>query len=177
MADVTQVLSDQHREVESLFEQFTATASTESQQDIVRTIIETLSRHSAVEEMTVYPAIAEEVGQPAADSLLGEHQELKELLAEIEKLGVSDPAWEQKVLQARTAVQEHVAEEERDVFPRFRSEVSADTLDELGSKIESQWKAAPTHPHPNAPNTPPANKAAGPVAGALDRTRDAITGD
>jgi hypothetical protein len=33
---------------------------------------------------------------------------------------------------------------------------------------------APTHPHPNAPDTPPGNMVLGPVAALADRFRDAM---
>jgi hypothetical protein len=40
-------------------------------------------------------------------------------------------------------------------------------MEDLQSKV-------PTRPHPHAPDEPPANVALGPVAGALDRLRDAV---
>ena len=49
-------------------------------------------------------------------------------------------------------------------------------LEELGDKMKAAKKAAPTRPHPRAPNKPPANVAAGAVAGAVDRIRDAAGG-
>jgi hypothetical protein len=35
---------------------------------------------------------------------------------------------------------------------------------------------APTHPHPSAPDKPPANKLLAPGAALVDRMRDALTG-
>ena len=177
MADVTEILSRQHREVESLFEQFDTSRTADRRGDIAREIVETLSKHAAVEEMTVYPEIADDVGEHDADSLRHEHQQLKEVLATIDDLDADDPEFAERVHQAGRLVREHVEEEENQVFPRFRSAVSKEKLDELGDKIESHWSAAPTHPHPNAPNTPPGNKVAGPAAGLVDKARDAIGGD
>lgn len=37
-------------------------------------------------------------------------------------------------------------------------------------------RIAPTHPHPAAPDKPPANKILAPGAGLTDRVRDALAG-
>jgi len=176
MPDVTQILSQQHREVEALFERFEQSTSAAQRGDIAREIVANLSRHSAVEEMTVYPEIARAVGDDVADSLRHEHHELKEVLASVEQLDPSDDEFARQVREAQRLVEEHVEEEESEVFARFRQEVPSSTLESLGEKIESQWSTAPTHPHPNAPDRPPANKVTGPAAGAADKVRDAISG-
>ena len=36
-------------------------------------------------------------------------------------------------------------------------------------------KFAPSRPHPSAPDEPPGDKVLGPVAGLLDRMRDAVS--
>lgn len=46
---------------------------------------------------------------------------------------------------------------------------------DLGEKVESTKKLAPTRPHPSAPDEPPGDKILGPVTGLLDRMRDAVT--
>ena len=47
-------------------------------------------------------------------------------------------------------------------------------LEQMAKKMELARKAAPTHPHPHAPNTPPGNIAAGAVAAVVDKIRDAL---
>jgi hypothetical protein len=46
----------------------------------------------------------------------------------------------------------------------------------LGERYKQAKAAAPTHPHPHAPDTPPANVVSGPVTALADRVRDAIRG-
>jgi hypothetical protein len=65
-----------------------------------------------------------------------------------------------------------VAEEEGKVFPALRSNAKEDELMELGEKIAHAKTMAPTHPHPNAPSTPPGNIVAGPLAAVADKVRD-----
>lgn len=72
-------------------------------------------------------------------------------------------------------IREHVAKEEGEMFPHLRQVLSQDELVELGAKVESVKKIAPTRPHPSAPDQPPGNKVLGPVAGLFDRIRDAVS--
>jgi hypothetical protein len=67
-------------------------------------------------------------------------------------------------------------EEERDLFRRLRQICSDDELRDLGDKVRTAKKVAPTHPHPSAPDTPPGNFVAGPMAGLVDKVRDAFSG-
>lgn len=51
--------------------------------------------------------------------------------------------------------------------------VAVDERVELGRRYVKAKDAAPTHPHPHAPDTPPGNVVLGPVAALVDRVRDA----
>lgn len=51
-----------------------------------------------------------------------------------------------------------------------------EALNELGDKVRTAKKTAPTRPHPSAPDTPPGNKLLGPGVGLMDRARDLLTG-
>ena len=73
-------------------------------------------------------------------------------------------------------VTHHAKEEEREMLPKLREALSRKELEELGERMKKAKKMAPTRPHPKAPNTPPGNVAAGPVAAVMDRARDAATG-
>lgn len=171
--NVVEILTDQHRQVDRLFDRYGQAADAEAKGRIAREVVTLLSKHSGVEEMDVYPVIKHEVSEPAADSLVHEHQELKELLADIESMDPGDAGFDAKVAAARASFKEHIAEEEGQVFPRLEQELDRSTLDDLGQKIQSKWDGAPTHPHPNQP---PANKASGPVVGLVDKARDALGG-
>jgi hypothetical protein len=73
-------------------------------------------------------------------------------------------------------IRHHVREEETDLFPGLREACSADELRELGAKVETAKKLAPTRRHPAAPDRPPLNTLLAPGAGLVDRLRDALSG-
>lgn len=60
------------------------------------------------------------------------------------------------------------------MFPLLRQYEDIDTRRALARRYERALAAAPTHPHPHAPDTPPGNLLLGPIAAVLDRVRDAV---
>jgi hemerythrin superfamily protein len=177
--DAIELLTQDHREVEQLFERFEqATGDTEQKGKIAQEIIQELSIHASIEEEVFYPEVRAAV--PASEGLvehsLEEHQEVKEALAELDSMGPGDPGYHQKMMRVITDVTEHVQEEEEKMFPKVREALSGNQLLEIGSKMEEAKGRAPTRPHPKAPNQPPGNKIAGPAAAAVDRARDKLEG-
>jgi hemerythrin superfamily protein len=177
--DATRLLEHDHREVEDLFNQFeSATGQTGQKGEIANKIIRELSIHAAIEEEVFYPEVKAVVpdGEGIVDHSLEEHQEVKELLAELEKMDPGDAGFHQKVEKVISDVSEHVQEEEGEMFPKLREAISADDLMQIGQKLEQAKGRAPTRPHPMAPNEPPANKLTGPPAAVMDRARDKFEG-
>ena len=70
---------------------------------------------------------------------------------------------------------DHMADEEGDQFPQLRAQVPRDELVEIGRKVETAKKLAPTRPHPMAPNNQLFHKLVGPGVGLVDRLRDKLT--
>ncbi len=171
--DAIDVLIADHREVEQLFTQIESGAA--GKDEAVRKVIRELSIHAAIEEQVLYPVMRRALadGDAKVEEAIKEHQEAKEALADIEQLGDSPPR-EQKLQQLMEGVRHHVEEEEHELFPEMRSAVSEDELRKLGAALVAAKKMAPTHPHPNAPATPPGNIVAGAAAAVVDRARDAL---
>jgi len=177
--DATELLTKDHRDVERLFDRFEqATGDTEQKGKIAKQIIKELSIHASIEEEVFYPEVKAAV--PTSEDLvnhsLEEHQEVKEALAELDRMDPGDPGFHQKMEKVISDVKEHVQEEEGEMFPKVRQALSGNTLLEIGAKMDKAKGRAPTRPHPHAPNQPPGNKMAGPAAAAVDRARDKLEG-
>lgn len=176
MADVFTVLEADHQEVKQML------AELESGSGDVGELAEKLvveeSKHEAVEEMYFWPSVREKVpqGDRLADRALEQEQEGKEVLDQLRKAAPGDPEFTRLISTFAKAGSEHIAFEEEQVWPGLRSVLTAEEASELGSKIETAKKTAPTRPHPNAPDSPGALKTVGAAAAAADRARDAVTG-
>jgi hypothetical protein len=74
------------------------------------------------------------------------------------------------------AVRLQAQTEERMILPRLTLAVGLDATNTTGAAFEQAKKVAPTRPHPATPNTGAAQAVLGPVAGMVDRLRDALSG-
>ncbi|MFI6645389.1 hemerythrin domain-containing protein [Streptomyces sp. NPDC050504] len=177
--DVIAELTADHREVEDLFAEIEKAppGSGERKRLTDRLTIE-LVRHSVAEEEYLYPAVREHLpgGGPLADRELADHSRVEKLLKQLEQRAADAEDFDQLVARLKTEVTAHVRDEEENLFVKLRQDWSDDRLMELGDKIRSAKKTAPTHPHPSAPRTPPLNKLLAPGTGLVDRVRDYVTG-
>lgn len=177
--DAISVLTADHRTVEALFKRFEKTTdrAVSTRADLVARMLRELSIHAAIEEQLFYPRLRI-AGEKLKDEVLEgleEHHVVKELLAEIEKMTPQSERFEAKVTVLVENVRHHIEEEEKDMFPRARRALTGDELVEIGDGLEALKRMAPTRPHPNAPDEPPANLANLGVAG-IDRARDTADG-
>jgi hemerythrin superfamily protein len=175
--DIITELTKDHDEVRAIFAKLRQDPAPQQREELVREMTVELVKHSVAEEVHLYPLIREVFpeGNQLADHEIEEHAEVEKALKSLEKMDPSDAQYMSTVHTVIDDVTHHAQEEEDDVFPRLRQTCSPEQLRELGNKIRATKKVAPTHPHPSAPDTPPANKILGPMAGLVDRVRDAIT--
>ncbi|MEI2784656.1 MAG: hemerythrin domain-containing protein [Candidatus Nanopelagicales bacterium] len=176
--DVIDLLMSEHREVESLLDQIAQPEQQPNARDIADQVIAMLIKHSVAEEMYVYPAMEQylEDGKQDVEHDKAEHQELEELLKQLEGLDVSDPQFPRCVSRIQEVPADHVSDEESEQFPKMRAAIPAETLVELRGKVEMAEKIAPTRPHPQAPHSELFHKLVGPGVGMVDRLRDALSG-
>ena len=176
--DAITLLKDDHSTVKGLFRRFESAGDNalEAKREIVDRIIEELSVHSAIEEQLFYPAVRSAVEKAEGDVLesLEEHHIVKWTLSELEGMDPKDERFDAKVAVLIESVRHHIDEEENGMFPKVRKAVGRKELQELGEQMEEAKQAAPTRPHPRAPDQPPANLILGPVAALLDAGKEAL---
>lgn len=172
-------LTIDHREAEELFAEIEAQPVGDQQRrKLADELTIELVRHSVAEEMHLYPAVREHVegGDEIADEEVSDHAQAERHLKDLEGLPADDPRFDDLVARLQLEVSEHVHDEEGRLFPMLAAACTPRALDELGDRIRTAKKTAPTRPHPSAPDTPPGNKLLGPGAGLVDRARDLLTG-
>ena len=178
--DAITLLKTDHQTVEQLFKRYESAGEHAyvEKRTVVDRIIEELSKHAAIEEQLFYPvtrATVPDIEDIALESL-EEHHIVKWVLAELDKMDPADERFNAKVTVLIENVRHHVEEEESDYFPKVRDELGRNALAELGDAMVAAKRIAPTHPHPEAPDTPPGNLVAGTVAGVVDRVGDTVSG-
>ncbi|MBO1335695.1 hemerythrin domain-containing protein [Streptomyces sp. VRA16 Mangrove soil] len=175
---ITELVTD-HREVEEMFARFDKSVpGSKERKRIADEFTIELVRHSVAEEEHLYPAVRRHVpgGDALADREIKDHAEVEKILKRIEQLPPDAETFDELVATLQAEVSEHVRDEENNLFPCLRESCNDQELLDLGDKIRSAKKTAPTRPHPHAPSTPPGNKLLAPGTGLVDRVRDHLTG-
>jgi hemerythrin superfamily protein len=176
MPDAIDVLVNDHRTVDQLFEQVQGTDQPD--QDAVHRIVRELSVHDAIERAHVYPRLRHNVddGDSLAERSEQEHTEVATTLVAIDDAQAGSAEQRKQLQKLIELVRHHVQEEEKELFPALRQRLGGDELDKLGEILESAKKTAPTRPHPGAPDEGMAHKVAGAMTAPLDKVRDAAEG-
>jgi hemerythrin superfamily protein len=174
--DAITLLKQDHKAVEKLFKQFEKATAPAQQRKLARKVIEELSVHAAIEEMLFYPAVRERVPKQEDTVLeaLEEHHVVKWVLSELDEMKPDHERFKAKMSVLIESVRHHVKEEESELFPEVRKGMKRKELAELGEALEKAKKAAPTQPHPRAPDSPPGNLVAGTAAGVVDKAKTRI---
>ena len=142
MADVTEMLEQDHREAEELFQKIKDTNGA-ARAGLVTKLADALKLHMQVEEDIVYPAIARQVddGEEMVKEARTEHEGARKDLAAVEELSPNEPGFDGALDLLEAGISHHVEEEEDEVFPRFRESVDASELEELGAKVAAAKSA------------------------------------
>lgn len=146
--DAIAVLKEDHREVEKLFKQFESTTAPARRRTIMRSIVEALSKHAAIEEELLYPWAREYIEDVDDDvfEALEEHRVVKWLLRELEHMDADDERFEARATVMMEMVRHHVEEEESELFQYLRDVGTRSELIELGEELEAAKRTAPTEP-------------------------------
>jgi hypothetical protein len=137
--DALQLLTDDHRLVEDLFEKFKSASGASAQKKIVRQICEELTIHTMIEEEIFYPAIREAIDEDDIDEAQVEHDSAKTLILSLQQAEPSDDYYEAQVTVLKEQIEHHVYEEERQNGSMFTQVRKADIdLDALGEKMAAR---------------------------------------
>lgn len=136
--DVLELLTEDHRNVAQMFDDFEELGDDDEleKQSLAQQICLELSIHATVEEELFYPAAREALG-PEGEDLLNEaeveHGSAKELIAMIMSESSADPLFDARVKVLGEYIRHHVDEEEGELFTLIRD--SDLDLEELGAEV------------------------------------------
>lgn len=130
-SDVVDLIMQDHREVERLFDELTA--HPEKRPLLVPTLTTLLTAHSRAEEAQVYPVARNEAG--LADEVAHsqeEHAQAEQLLARLADADPQSRTFDRILTEVVESVTHHVEEEESTVLPGMRERFDDKRRAELG---------------------------------------------
>ena len=111
--DAIQLLTQDHREVEALFEKFEKASRDGTKEKLARQICTELKIHTMIEEELFYPALRGKIDDDDLDEAMVEHDGAKVLINDIEAAQPSDDYYDAKVKVLQEEIEHHVKEEEK----------------------------------------------------------------
>lgn len=131
--DACTLLDEDHKKVEQLFQQYQSADASRKQQ-LAQTIAQELSVHMQIEDEIFYPAFLDATGDDdMIEEAEDEHDEARELIAKLEG-GKAD---DEVMKELQKAIEHHVGEERREMFPKAR-ETSGLDLVQLAQQLEAR---------------------------------------
>jgi hemerythrin superfamily protein len=134
------MLKQQHREVEELFEEFESAGdgAKKTKERVCKQIADALALHAEIEEKIFYPE-SKQAAEDAEELLresVEEHLAVKKLIADIMQSSVDDPQFDAKLTVLKEQVEHHVEEEEQDLFPKVKKACSKQQLEDMGDRMQ-----------------------------------------
>ncbi|MFI9823634.1 hemerythrin domain-containing protein [Streptomyces sp. NPDC052013] len=165
-----------HAEMDRLMDRCQALADGEDRERVLKETVQLVFSHAFAEETVLWPAVRRSVegGHELTSRVEEEHQQINDLVAEIERMGPGSPVREEKVRRVFALIRQDIRDEEDLVLPRLQDSLPAAQLRRLGAAWDTVRRSAPTHPHPVIPRRPPGNAVLGVPLGLYDRIRDAF---
>ena len=119
-------LKAEHTVVEKLFDLLFETdeEDTKKRQGLLTKIAYNLNKHAVQEENVVYPALRK-VDRKEAGRLVSDHADIKSTLAALQyEVPKDTPQWLTLARQLWSVIEEHVREEEDEIYPRMKKRLS-----------------------------------------------------
>ncbi|HEX8258029.1 MAG TPA: hemerythrin domain-containing protein [Allosphingosinicella sp.] len=133
-----ELLTEDHRTVEALFERFEKAGDGEKEQ-IAKSICTELKVHAMLEEEIFYPALRGKIEDDDLDEAMVEHDGAKLLINEIEAGSSDDQYYDAKVKVLQEQIEHHVKEEEKQQGNIFTQARKADVdLEALGEQMATR---------------------------------------
>jgi hemerythrin superfamily protein len=134
-----ELLEQQHREVEELFEEFEGTGgrARKARERICQEVADQLAIHAEIEEKLFYPESKQADTEELLREAVEEHLAMRRVLADLLEAEVDDDQFDAKMKVLKEQVEHHVGEEEKELFPKVRKACSKDELEDLGNRMQA----------------------------------------
>lgn len=133
MSSVIELLIEDHRTVENLFDRIEATQEPQGKQALCQELCAEFETHATAEEEVVYPELerSDEL-RKLAERSYKEHEEARNLIRTLDFMAAEDEKWGATIHKLRDEIDHHVQAEENKIFPRMEQVFSRDKLNEMG---------------------------------------------
>ncbi len=134
------VLIEQHDDVEDLITRIEACGDSGEKETLFMELADKVAAHAATEERIFYPSVMSEETMDLLLESTEEHLAVKRVLADMVGMDVDDERFDAKLTVLRDSFLHHARdEEEGQLFPILREELTGETLAMLGTEMSAMF--------------------------------------
>lgn len=130
---------EHHRQIEQAFDAALNADGAEARRAATNDLGILLTGHSMAEEAVLYPAIVEYSGKTNATMAFEEQSMAKVQFAQLEKLDPSSQQWREKLEHIKSAVEQHVYQEESNWYPEVLENIPAHERGRLTERYNEEF--------------------------------------
>jgi hypothetical protein len=135
--DAIEYLTEQHREIGSLFDQIASAVRIVTRRRLRRKLFDLVAVHAALEEMIFYPAAGEAAVEQLLPRAFEEHLSLERMIARIVAPGGAGGEAAARMSMLQGLKRRHADAEEQGLFPAVRRMLTPEQLEDLGEHMAS----------------------------------------
>jgi hemerythrin superfamily protein len=138
--DAIRIIKQDHRKVESLFEQFETLIGLpgDGRTRLIDEICDELTVHTTVEEQLLYPEARRVLDTDIVDHAEHEHAQADQLINRVRECDPMGSLVDQLMAELKSSVLHHIEEEEVNFLPKMAAACGDDALEMLGQQIEGR---------------------------------------
>ncbi|RKF16415.1 hemerythrin domain-containing protein [Roseovarius spongiae] len=142
MPDIYAAIKTDHDEHRRLLDRIEDTSGdSRERREAWKTFYRDAKSHAAAEEETFYSKLISKTwGQDSARHSVHEHQQLDELMEELDGMDMAEGAWLSKFKKLRHDYEHHIDEEEDEVFARARDVIPPEEVEGYGARFLARKK-------------------------------------
>ncbi|MEP7349725.1 MAG: hemerythrin domain-containing protein [Sphingorhabdus sp.] len=131
------MLKHEHRAVEKIFDRLEATTADQSfrRATLTTKLKHALTKHAVQEENIIYPILVPSEAAGERGDVYEDHADIKKMVHMLEHMENSDSDFLAKVATLRKIVEEHVKEEEENLFPQIKRARSKKQNEQLTHEV------------------------------------------
>ncbi|KAH9476295.1 putative hemerythrin-like protein [Psilocybe cubensis] len=172
-------VADDHQEMYTYYDQYVkSTGDVDAQERWANQFTWEVARHAVGEELVIYPLMEKHLGEKGkqlADNDRSDHQEVKNLLYQLESLKPGTSQHADLLKNIVDHLKPHNDSEEQEDLPLLQKAIGEQGSQDAAASFKRTKKFVPTRSHPSAPDQPPFETLAGLMAAPIDKLKDMFT--
>lgn len=141
--DIFEKLRQEHRKVSATMGEIEKSEDSATKQELFQKMKAEMTRHAEAEDESFYAFLA---GFDEMEDIIAEaredHQTIEAMMQEIEALPPESDAWSSRFEELMEIVDDHIAQEESEIFEDARELIDSQRSDELARRMQARKESS-----------------------------------